>query len=377
MNAAALIFSNIHDASLPELTEMRTMASVPFGCRYRLIDFPLSNLVNADITNVGIITHYNYQSLIDHIGTGKDWDLARRSGGIRILSPFITAFENSASGKVYTTRLEALMGTTNFLSRATEEYIVLSDSDIVCNLDWNDVMKQHLRTEADITIVTVKANSERDELSNHIHVIRADDEGRIIDCSEYDGEKGNINISTNFMLMKRTYLLGIVRDAMAHGDSHFFRDVIYRDRLSRRFFAYRFEGKYCMVSSMASYFRANMELLDPEFRKGIFEVGNRPIYTKVRNSAPTHYLEGSKVTNSYIADGCVIEGTVENSIIFRGCKVGKGTTIRNSILMQDTYTGTDVLLNCVITDKNAVIKDGRMLSGCEERPYFLPKGTMV
>ena len=120
MNAAALIFSNIHDASLPELTGRRTMASVPFGCRYRLIDFALSNLVNADVTNVGIITHYNYQSLIDHIGTGKDWDLARRSGGIRILSPFITAFENAASGKVYTTRLEALMGTTNFLSRAEE-----------------------------------------------------------------------------------------------------------------------------------------------------------------------------------------------------------------------------------------------------------------
>ena len=377
MNAAALIFSNIHDASLPELTGRRTMASVPFGCRYRLIDFALSNLVNADVTNVGIITHYNYQSLIDHIGTGKDWDLARRSGGIRILSPFITAFENAASGKVYTTRLEALMGTTNFLSRAEEEYICLSDSDVVCALDWNDVLKQHEKNAADITIVTVKANAERDALNKHFHVIRSDADGRITDCYEYDGQKDDVDITANFMLMKRTYLLSIVRDAIAHGDSHFFRDVIYRDRLSKRFFAYHFDGKYCMISSMESYFRGNMQLLDPEFRRGIFEAENRPVYTKVRNSAPTHYLDGSKVTNSIVADGCVIEGTVENSVLFRGCKIGKGTVVRNCILLQDTFTGSDVFLNCVVTDKNAVIKDGRMLSGCEERPYFLPKGTMV
>ena len=150
---AGLIFSNIHDSAIPELTTMRTMASIPFGCRYRLIDFPLSNMVNSGITKMGIITHNNYQSLMDHIGTGKDWDLARRSGGIKILPPFITAYEN-AGAKLYSTRLEALMGVTNFISRCNEDYIVLSDCDGICNIDLGEVIDAHIANNADMTIVT-------------------------------------------------------------------------------------------------------------------------------------------------------------------------------------------------------------------------------
>ena len=129
--------------------------------------------------------------------------------------------------------------------------------------------------------------------------------------------------------------------------------------------------------SLSDYFRCSMDLLDPEIRNSLFAVRNRPVFTKVRNSAPTSYVTGAIVRNSLIADGCVIEGTVENSILFRGVKVGKNTHIKNSIIMQDTITGENVYLNCVITDKNVVIRDGRVLSGHETKPFFIDKKSHV
>ena len=154
MNAVGLIFTNIHDNNIPDLTRYRTIASVPYGGRYRLIDFILSSMVNSDITKIGIITHNNYQSLLDHLGTGKDWDLARREGGIKILPPYITSFENAASAKYYASRLEALMGAVNFISRCNEDYIIMSDCDLICNIDLQKVLEYHIEKGADITFVT-------------------------------------------------------------------------------------------------------------------------------------------------------------------------------------------------------------------------------
>ena len=194
MTAAGLIFSNIHDECLPELTRLRTMASVPFGGRYRLIDFPLSNMVNSGITKIGIITHYNYQSLLDHIGTGKDWDLARRSGGIKILPPFITAYDAKGTTSLYNTRLEALLGVTNFISRCTEDVIVLSDCDTICNIDISKVLSQHEETGADITVVTKRVEGGNFSADRH-SVMVLDDNGRIIDASEYSPEITGYNDS--------------------------------------------------------------------------------------------------------------------------------------------------------------------------------------
>ena len=377
MTAAGLVFSNIHDESLPELTRLRTMASVPFGGRYRLIDFALSNMVNSGISKVGVITHYNYQSLLDHIGTGKDWDLARRSGGIKILPPFITAYDAKGIGQLYNTRLEALMGVVNFISRCTEDVIVLSDCDTICNIDISDVIDQHEESGADITIV-VKQVDHPGLCSPRHSIIVSDEEGKIIDATEYseDIQPGQ-DVSTNIMVINRMYLLNIVNDAAAHGYTSFFRDVISRNIGRANFRVYRHDGYYALISSLAVYFDCSMQLLRPEVREALFGVPERPVYTKVRNSAPTIYRTGSSVGNAIIADGCTIEGRVENSIIFRGVKVGRGSVVRNSILLQDTVIGSGVSLNCVVTDKNAVVRDGRQLSGHETMPFFIGEGIMV
>ncbi len=367
---------------MAELTCRRTMASIPFGCRYRLIDFALSNMVNSDISKIGIVTHYNYQSLLDHIGTGKDWDLARRSGGIKILPPFITAYENAASAKLYTTRLEALLGVMNFINRCNEDYIVLSDCDVICNINISDVIKYHEKHGADITIVTKRINASEYNLASDIMIAGNDAEdgknGRITSFTEYNSSvKGVINISTNIMVINRPYLQSILYEAEAKGYHSFHRDIIAAKLDHANFRTYEYDGCYALIRSLNDYFACSMNLLDGDMREGLFGIPERPIYTKVRNSPPTVYEEGADVRNSLIADGCIIEGEVENSIIFRGVRVGKGSKVRNSILFQDCYVGSDVLLNCVLADKNVVIKDGRMLSGHETMPFFVKKNSNV
>ena len=377
MTAAGLIFSNIHDECLPELTRLRTMASVPFGGRYRLIDFPLSNMVNSGISKVGIITHYNYQSLLDHIGTGKDWDLARRSGGIKILPPFITAYDAKATNSLYNTRLEALLGVTNFISRCTEDVLVLSDCDTICNIDLSKVLARHEETGADITVVTKRVTEGNYNAERH-SVLILDENDKIIDAAEYSSDiKGAFNVSTNIMVITRRYLITVLNDAAAHGYTSFFRDIIAKNVGKADFRAYRFDGFYSLINNLPGYFETSMKLLESDVREELFEIAERPVFTKVRNSSPTSYSRDAKVSNSIVADGCVIEGEVENCVVFRGVKVGKGTVVRNSILLQDTYVGDNVNLNCVITDKNTVIRDGRNLSGHETMPFYIGKGVMV
>ena len=377
MTAVGLIFSNIHDTSIPELTRMRTIGSVPFAGRYRLIDFALSSMVNSGISKIGIVTHNNYQSLLDHLGNGKDWDLARRSGGIKILPPYISSFDNAAANKYYTSRLEALMGTVNFLSRCNEEYIVMSDCDVICNIDLGAVIDKHAETGADITFVTKKdalVGVGKDEQS--LTLIKADENGNVYDVTsgKYDGES---QLYINIMVMKRQYLLNVVENAISHGHHSFLHDIIMQNVGKAKYMVYEYDGFYAHIGSMAGYFECSMKLLENDARERLFGIKNRPVLTKVRNSAPTRYCEGAKVTNSVVAEGCVIEGTVENSIIFRGVKVGKGAVVKNSILFQDTYVCEGASLNCVIADKNVIIKDGRNLSGHETMPFYIGKKMSV
>ena len=376
MTAVGLIFSNIHDTSVPELTRRRTIGSVPFAGKFRLIDFTVSSMVNSGITKIGVVTHNNYQSLIDHLGNGKDWDLARRSGGLKILPPFISSHDNAAANKFYTSRLEALMGTVSFLSRCREDYIVMSDCDVICNIDLNDVIEKHVETAADITFVTKVGELTGVGMDETLVQLKADESGRVTDVT-LDKLDGKSELYINIMVMKRQYLLDVVENAIAHGHHSFLHDIIMHNVDKAKYMAYRYDGFYAHIGSMASYFECSMKLLETDARERLFGIKNRPVLTKVRNSAPTRYVEGAKVVNSVVAEGCIIEGTVENSIIFRGVHVGKGAVVKNSILFQDTYVCPEASLNCVIADKNVMIKDGRTLSGHSSMPFYIGKNITV
>lgn len=377
MTAAGLIFSNIHDGCIPEMTRFRTMASIPFGCRYRLVDFALSNMVNSNITNIGIVTHYNYRSLLDHIGTGKDWDLARRSGGIKILPPYVTAYENQVSNRLYESRLEAIINAKNFVQRCNADYVVMSDCDAILNIDLNAVIEDHINSGAYITIVTKKVNTAERHFDSNVKVVSVGENNALTDIVSYKPKKGTVEISTNIMVISRSDLESIIDDSISHGYTDFTKDVLKRNMKKKLIRTHNYEGWYAYISSLESYFSVSMRLLTPEAREGLFGDRNNRIYTKLRNSAPTKYSSDARVTNSLIADGCIIEGTVENSILFRGVHVGKGTVIRNSVLLQDTYVGSNATVNCTITDKNVMIKDARNLSGHETMPFFISKGSMV
>ena len=364
-----IIFSNIQEKNVPELSRRRTMASIPFAGRYRLIDFGLSNMVNAGITAVGIVTKNNYQSLIDHLGSGKDWDLARKGGGIILLPPYSSDME-----KPYTTRLEALMGISGFLSSRREEYVVIYDCDGVARLDIADMLRFHEEHDADVTM----AYSEQTEIESHYYMtLEPDESGRVKQVNitpRHDG-KTKFNLYINVMIIKREYLLNIIQSAVQRGQTSFGMDILSKNVDDMRIFGYKFDGYYAGIDSLQAYFKHSMEQLDKKVRDELF--GARDIYTKIGDTAPTKYLDGCVIKNSLVADGCTIEGTVENSILFRGVKVGKGSVVRNCVIMQKTVIGKSVKLDTVIADKNVVISDRRNLSGCAELPYFIAKGTIL
>ena len=370
MRAVGIIFSNIHDDNVAELARIRTLGSIPFGGRYRLIDFPLSNMVNSGIDTVGVITKSNYQSLMDHVGSGKDWDLARKDGGVIILPPY-GDLENST---LYTSRLEALKGITNFLFRADEEYVVMTDCDAVCRINFNDVIENHIKNRADISLVYKKLEKGSFD-EKHITTFDLKD-NRIVSVRYNEKvQDGTSNVFTNVFVMKKSLLQNIVMDSISLGKRHFMADVIASNLDSMKIIGYEYKGFYAGITSLQAYYDSNMKMLDADIRHEVF--GDRSVFTKIRDSAPTKYGNSAIVKNSLIADGCIIEGEVENSIIFRNVKVARGTVVKNSIIMQNTVLGENSTLNCIIADKNVVIKDRKVLSGSENHPFYIGKGIMI
>ena len=367
MSALGLIFSNIHDSSVPELTSKRTVASIPFGGRYRLIDFALSNMVNSDVNKVGVITKSNYRSLMDHVGSGKDWDLARHYGGLFILPPF-----DNQGASLYTTRLEALTNVIGFLSQSTEDYVIMSDSDMVCNIDFRPIIKNHVKNNADLTLVYVK--KKRKESGGKMNTFFTLDGDRIVDAT-FDSKEEDVNLYTNICIIGRNLLINLIEEALSHGSSHFVKDVLIPHIKTLRVYGHRHIGYYEEMTSLQKYYTESMKFLDRETREEVFRKAS--VYTKVKDSIPTHYGDNCIAKNSLIADGCEIEGEVYDSIIFRGVKVEKGAVIRNCILMQNTIIGENATLNCIITDKNTIIREKRNLSGCETHPFFIGKGSVI
>jgi len=277
MSASGIIFSNIHDNNIPELTRVRTIASVPFACRYRLIDFTLSNMVNSNIYNINLITHYNYQSLMDHIGSGKDWDLARRGGGIKILPPYITGFANRGKNN-YETRLEALKGVVNSINRITDEYVVLSDCDVISNIDFNEMISYHQKSGADMTIAVKSMELDRETASN-CAIYKSDENGRVTEVLAYPNDfEGKADIALSIIVMSTAYLRQIVADSITHGYTSLTRDIISRYCGRMNYQIYRIDGYFSCITSFADYYRHSMDLLtNTEMRESLFNVKNRPI----------------------------------------------------------------------------------------------------
>ncbi len=365
-----IIFSNMHDSMLRELTDRRTMGSVPFGGRYRLIDFTLSNLTNSGVGKIGVITKSNYQSLMDHLGSGKAWDLARKRDGLYILPPF-----GHASRGVYRGRIEALNGILPFIKRSKEKYVIMADCDVVFNMDLDKMLDYHIEKDAVMTVGYQNIELGNEQAKDAM-VLELDDTKRITDVMVNPSIIGKCNVSMNVIIIDKGFLETLVREAISRSIYDFEGEVMNTVIHNSNAFGYEMDCYARKVDTILDFYRANMELLDPVVRGELFPE-NRPIYTKVRDEVPAKYGFNAKVSNTLVADGCVIEGEVENSILFRGVKVGAGAKVKNCVLMQDTVIGENCELSCVITDKDVVVRDGRMLMGYSSYPVCISKGSVI
>ena len=364
-----LIFASMHDNSVIDLTKKRTMGSIPFGGRYRLIDFPLSNMVNSEIKEVGVITKSNYGSLLDHIGSGREWDLSRKSGGLHLLPPF-----SQVDNGMYRGRLEALNGVWEFIEHSSSEYVVMSDCDIVTTIDYRDVLEKHIESGADITVVTGKTFY--DGAKAHAMVVGTDETGRINDIMINPQMSGECKVCLNMFVISNDFLKQLVIESASRGYYSLSRDILqpYKDKY--KIMAYEHKGYFSKIDNMASYYEANMALLNTENRNALFNKV-APIYTKIRDNGPVRYGINSNIKNSLIADGCVIEGKVENCVICRGVRIGKGAVVKNSIIMQDTKIADKCSIDYVITDKNVEIGESKVLTGSSSYPLYVGKGAQI
>ncbi len=370
MKLMGIIFSNIYDEHLGEVTKERTLASLPYGGRYRLIDFVLSNMVNSSITNVGVITKSNYQSLMDHLGNGQEWDLDRKIDGLFILPPF-----GNGQKTVYKDKIEALWGAKKYLERSDEEYVLMSDSNIICSIDYSEILKAHIKKGADITMVTTKEKILSKADVKGI-VVKTDAEGRVLDALVNYSRPGMAECGLGMYILKREFLLELLYEAMSYNQLDFERDIIQAKFGYLKIMAWEHKGITLRIDNAKRYFDANMALLDKRVRDEIF-YKDGDIYTKIRDEVPTFYGENSKMVNSLIADGCTISGSVENCILFRGVTVEEGACVKNSILMQNTHIGKDAVMEYVITDKDVKISEGRLLIGAPGHQMIVGKGKNV
>ena len=369
--ALGLIFPNSYDNWVPELVNVRLMASIPFASRYRMVDFVLSSMANSGIDNISVIVKKNYHSLMDHLGSGREWDLVRKHGGLNIFPPFM-----ESDSRAYLGRAGALANTLDFLRSQKEKYVVMTDSNIAGNFDFGKMIDAHIESGADITVAyneqELPANFLYHEANDRDHYYTLNiNNGRVEKILINAKDKGVQNFSMNMYVVERELLINLINEASLRGNEYFERDVLIPQLGKLNVQAYKYDGYLARITGMKSYFDENMKLLDDYNIDALFE-GN-PIYTKIRDDNPTRYIDGAKVKNTMAADGCVIEGEVENCVLFRGVKIAKGAVVKNCVLMQDTVVEAGANVEYTITDKDVVITAGKELKGNDSFPVYIPK----
>ncbi len=365
-----LIFAYHSNPQLRELSQRRNTCSIPYAGRYRIVDFMLSNMVNAGVTDVGLIVHTSYQSLLDHVGSGKDWDLSRKWGGLRILPPF--GYANKRWEGVYRGRMDALGGVYSYLEKIRQDYVVLAGGDIAVNLDLQEVLDHHLSTGADITAVSTPIS--RGE-ARHSCYFSLDEDNWVTDIRDRPAEASG-DQSLEVYIMSRPLLMHLVEYCTAHNIPSFSHGILQAMGGKLKISAFRFNGYAAPLQTVAGYYTQSMDLLNPEIRSQLFDP-TRTIRTKEHSTPSTYYGPDSRVVNSQVADGCIIEGEVTGSVLFRGVWVKKGAVVQNSILMQGTVIHQDAVLRYAIADKGVQVNQGRMLMGHETYPLAIAKDAVV
>lgn len=372
MKMTGIIFSNVYDTSLGDLTMRRTVASLPFGGRYRFVDFVLSNMVNSNISSIGLITKYNYQSLMDHLGSGLEWDLSRKNASFYILPPFASGITN-----VYRGNLEALSNAVQFLQSNKPDYVVMCDTTVICNIDYERALKSHIESGADVTVIANRELTAFEADSNDLMLL-TDKDGMATDLTigQHPGEGALVGMG--MFIMERNFLISIINNYVSRGRYSFEKDFL----LSRfvegdiKIKVHEFGGAVLRNHNIVSYFKNNFKIMKEDIRADIFK-RNHPIYTKVRDEAPAFYGETCSVSDCIVADGCTVAGRVEGSVIFRDVTIDEGASVKNSIIMQGTSIGKGAKIENAIIDKDVTVTPGAVLIGGSSSPVIVHKGDTI
>ncbi|MGL5507865.1 MAG: glucose-1-phosphate adenylyltransferase subunit GlgD [Paraclostridium sp.] len=359
--------------NISKLNYGRPIASTPIGGRYRVIDFALSNMVNSGITNIGIFAKEKYRSLTDHIDSGKDWDLSRKKGGLSIFSP-----ENTESQNIYPYRkgdIYNILCNIDYIKKSDEEYILVSPSYMVCNMDYTEALKYHKKSNNYITMIYKNVDNANNDFKGNL-TLNLDEDSKVINMGSNIGAFNNANIYMEMYIMKRTDFIDAIYNLTNTGDYQYLEDFLIEAVKYKQVGAYKYDGYLKCIKSIQSYFEISKELLDINIARELL-YSERKILTKEKNESPTIYTEDANVENSFIASGCVIEGNVKNSIIFRKVHIKKGTNIENCIIMQNSFIGEECNLENVIFDKNINLAKGKELRGDENYPIVVEKNISI
>ena len=367
-----MIYTGERMDQLRDLTRTRAVAALPMLGRYRMIDFIMANMIHSGMHNVGIIMQKNYHSLMDHLGSGREWDLHGKRSGMTILPPYMS----SDNFGVYEGLLDALRSNLNFLRRSTERYIAVSDSYILFNNDYEKMLEEHLANDADITLLYSKdRNARRNGAGVYLEI---DNHNEVKHIEIAPGIPRYENTYLSSFLMRRELLIDMVDRAVSAGFHHFTRELL-SQVLRENYYkvsAHECKDKVWLLDSVESYFKTNMDFLDSDNRARIFD-RKKPVWTKLRDEMPAHYAPGANVSNSLIADGCVIEGYVENSILFRGVSIKKGAVVKNSIIMQDAFIQRNVEVQNCILDKQVMVRENVRLVSSATYPIVISKNSTI
>ena len=370
MNVMGIIFAN--DGHLGALTSKRTMASLPFGGRYRQVDFALSNLAAAGVRHVGIVTRHNYQSLVNHVGSGEEWGLDLGEGGLEYLTPYSMSTTDNYRGK-----LESLHTAMDFLeSGAEDEYVFMIDASVLSNIDLLDVLDSHIASGKDVTVVTKEgiANGKKKlDLA-----VRLNEAGEIADIAVDYVASSEYLASMDIFVLSRKFLLNKVQECIARNQFHMDRDLVMGGWQNGTVSVniYQFQGPALFNETVEEYFQNSLALIQKDLRHDIFGF-NHPVYTKVRDRVPTYYGEECELDNCMVADGCMLEGHVKNSVLFRQVSICQGANVENCLIMNDTVIGENATLKNVILDKDVVVRPGATLIGTLSSPIIVKKGEIV
>lgn len=359
------------ESEIEDITKHRPIGSIPIAGRYRVIDFILSNMVNMGINNVAIFTQGKSRSISDHLGPGKEWDLDRKRDGLFIFNPYA----NLSDSTFLKGDIKNFQDQLDYLKRSREKYVILSRSYMICNIDYSQAFKYHKESGSDITIIYKEIQGEKCKFMN-CDTLNIDDNQRVRSIGKSIGKEEKYNVSMEMYILKRELLIEIIEESVSKGENIYLKEAIFKKIQDLKVGSYSFDGYLGCINSIENYYRVNMEILDVEISKELF-YKNGYIHTKVKDEPSTKYRENSKVVNSMVANGSIIDGTVEGSIISRGVKIGKGASIKNCVIMQKCVIEEDAVLQHVILDKNVVISKGKMLCGVYKKPLVIMKNEKI